>query len=610
VARRAVESAFLAAGTGAASLGALALHLNPEVPFARELAPVGLSLVLPWTLLVAAALLALAGAGRAARWWPRPARPVVPDRPHLTVFAVLVLAAVAVTYWRNLLLFGSAIPVASVRALAASAVVVTGAALALAAVGLDALLSPRRRRPFAAPLVILACGTAVAAPLALRPPLAAAGEPPPVRLDASRLVRRVVVVGLDGLSPEDVAGDPQAARVPALARLARRGTLVPLLTVRPTEGAPVWTTLMTGRFPRDHGIRSLSTYRLVGSPTEWPLLPRGAAVGLLERAGLAERRPVFSAARRKRALWNVLDAFGLSSGLVRVWGTHPPEAIRGFVLSPYFHVLRGEPARAATTLYPGDLLEELRSRAVGPADVDPALLHELAEPEAPGEDPLRDPLLQRLAEESLAPDLTYQRAADALRLAYDPALLVVAFQGYDLAGHAFYRHAHPEAFGNVTPAEQRRFGRVLGSYAGLLARWVGDLERGLQPGDVLLVVSGHGLQPLPLWRRVLGALTGSDPGAATHAGAPPGVLIAVGEGIRPDVVASPASVVDVAPTLLYLLGLPIARDMEGRALTEIVTPGFARENPLTFIPSYESLAVAPAAAAPVESLPPLPEERP
>jgi hypothetical protein len=57
------------------------------------------------------------------------------------------------------------------------------------------------------------------------------------------------------------------------------------------------------------------------------------------------------------------------------------------------------------------------------------------------------------------------------------------------------------------------------------------------------------------------------------------------------------------------MGLPVARDMEGRVLTEILEESFARRNPVTFIPSYESLAVAPAApGAPLDELPPLPED--
>jgi hypothetical protein len=50
--------------------------------------------------------------------------------------------------------------------------------------------------------------------------------------------------------------------------------------------------------------------------------------------------------------------------------------------------------------------------------------------------------------------------------------------------------------------------------------------------------------------------------------------------------------------------------MEGRVLTEMLEPAFAREHPLTFIPSYEGLAVAPAVpGAPVDELPLLPDER-
>jgi len=609
--RRTAASAALAASAGAVALCTLVLHLNPEVSFAREALPLLVCLFIPWAAGLAVLLVVVAAAGRALRWWPRPVPPVVHRRPFFVVLSCLTLTAVAAVYWLNALAYGSAVPAASLRALAESAVVLTAAAAVLLAVGVDAMLFPRHGRSLAAPIAILACGLAVAGPLALRPPSAAPVEPARVKLDADRPARRVVVVGIDGLSPADLEGDPASARVPSLARLARRGATATLATVRPTEGAPVWTTLMTGRLPRDHGIRSASTYRLRLSATEWPLMPRGVAMGLLERASLATRLPVTSGARRRRALWNVLDAFGAPSGLVRVWGTHPPETVKGFVLSPFFHATRRDPVQSAGTLHPSDLVDEVRARAVGAADIDPALLRELASPAGPADAPLADPLVRRLAEESLAPDLTYQRAADVLRQAYDPSLLVVTFQGYDLAGHAFFRYAHPEAFGNVSADDQRRYGRVLSGYAGLLGRWVADIDRGHRPGDVLLVVSAHGFEPTPLWRRLVSALTGAETDAASHAGAPPGVLVAVGDGIQPGATVRGASVVDVAPTILYLLGLPVARDMEGRVLAEIVTPEFADENPLTFIPSYESLAVAKAApAVPAENLPPLPEERP
>jgi predicted AlkP superfamily phosphohydrolase/phosphomutase len=185
---------------------------------------------------------------------------------------------------------------------------------------------------------------------------------------------------------------------------------------------------------------------------------------------------------------------------------------------------------------------------------------------------------------------------------------VLGFQGFDVVGHGFLREARPDAFGDVTAEDVRRYGQVLQRYAALLGSFVGEIEKQLEPGDVLLVVSAHGLEPTPLWRRLLGVLSGTRVTAASHAGAPPGLLLAYGEGVRPGAVLRGASVLDVAPTLLYLLGLPVARDMEGRVLTEMLDPEYAREHPVTFIPSYEGLAVAPAVPGGVDELPPLPDE--
>ncbi|HSD26150.1 MAG TPA: alkaline phosphatase family protein [Vicinamibacteria bacterium] len=608
MARKTITSAAIAASIGASCLCTLTLYLNPAQVLRHEVPALLLCLFLPWALAGTVALALVAAAATALRWWPRPFRPVIAGRPFFASLAFVALAAVTALYWHNLLAYRNALPLEALRALAVSSVVVTGSTTVFLAIGLDMALFPRRDRPAAAALAVLAPAAALAVPLALRPEPAAPAPPVSVRLDAGRPARRVVVIGVDGLSPSDVTVAREGG-MPAFARLARQGALSPLATVSPTEGPPVWTTLMTGRLPRDHGISSANTYRLRASGSDWALLPKAALVGMLERARLAERRPVASTSRQRRALWNVLDAFGIPAGLVRVWGTHPPETIRGFVVSPYFHLLLGDPVRAAGTVFPRDLLPEIGARAVSARDLDPALLADLADAAAPRA--LDDPLMRTLAEESLAPDLTYARAAQVLRQAYGPSLLVVCFHGYAAAGHDFYRYAHPEAFGNVSEDEARRYGRVPGRYASLVERWVAEIEKDLGPGDVLVVLSGYGLRPTPLWRRLLGVLTGTAVGAATHAGAPDGVLLVAGEGIRPGAVPTRASVLDVAPTLLYLLGLPVARDMSGRVLTEILEPAFARENPVTFIPSYESLAVAPSApGAPVDELPPLPDEGP
>ena len=48
-----------------------------------------------------------------------------------------------------------------------------------------------------------------------------------------------------------------------------------------------------------------------------------------------------------------------------------------------------------------------------------------------------------------------------------------------------------------------------------------------------------------------------------------------------------ASVVDLVPTVLYFLGLPIGRDMDGYARTDLFKSSFTDERPITFIPTYD-----------------------
>jgi hypothetical protein len=47
------------------------------------------------------------------------------------------------------------------------------------------------------------------------------------------------------------------------------------------------------------------------------------------------------------------------------------------------------------------------------------------------------------------------------------------------------------------------------------------------------------------------------------------------------------SVTDVAPTVLYLLGQPVGRDMDGYARTDILRPEYSAGRPITFIASYD-----------------------
>ena len=94
------------------------------------------------------------------------------------------------------------------------------------------------------------------------------------------------------------------------------------------------------------------------------------------------------------------------------------------------------------------------------------------------------------------------------------------------------------------------------------------------------------MEPVSLPKRLLARLLGEPDQTGTHERAPDGFLLAFGGPVRHGRVAL-GSVIDVAPTVLYFLGLPIARDMDGVARTDIFTPAFTTARPITFIPTYE-----------------------
>ncbi len=99
----------------------------------------------------------------------------------------------------------------------------------------------------------------------------------------------------------------------------------------------------------------------------------------------------------------------------------------------------------------------------------------------------------------------------------------------------------------------------------------------LDPDDAVVVEGG---------RLRAGSFIGLDPLSGMHR--LEGVLLACGPGIRRGYRIKDASVLDITPTLLYFLGLPQARDMEGRLLTDLIEPSLSAAQPVRWRATYES----------------------
>jgi predicted AlkP superfamily phosphohydrolase/phosphomutase len=67
-----------------------------------------------------------------------------------------------------------------------------------------------------------------------------------------------------------------------------------------------------------------------------------------------------------------------------------------------------------------------------------------------------------------------------------------------------------------------------------------------------------------------------------------GILIAAGRHFKRNGEIGGARIIDLAPTILHMMGLPIPSDMDGRVLAELFLPGYFDSNPLIRTSSAQS----------------------
>jgi hypothetical protein len=82
-----------------------------------------------------------------------------------------------------------------------------------------------------------------------------------------------------------------------------------------------------------------------------------------------------------------------------------------------------------------------------------------------------------------------------------------------------------------------------------------------------------------------------------------GILIACGGPISPGTILEGARLIDVAPTILHVFGLPIPSDMDGRVLEELLDPAFRERHPVRTVEARPGevgagLCASPPGAAP------------
>jgi hypothetical protein len=502
----------------------------------------------------------------------------------LSWLSVMAATGGAALMWLNLDGFGPVLDEETTRRMMAGAIVVSASAalfllVALAHIG-------RRGGGVSAAVLVAGMALSVAIPVVLRGP----GRPAP--LPARPTVAapeaadqgtgaRVTLLMFDGASVDIIAPAVAEGRLPNLGRIFDAGAVLPLATLRPTQAETVWSAVATGRSPMQNGVRSSAAYRLFGRGPEITLLPDFCFAQALVRFGFLQESRHSSADLAARPVWSILSDLGVPVGIVGWPLTHPAPPVLGVLVSEVLHRMSDAQMdlEGAHAVSPPTLLADVRAALALPASPDPVdLLSDGGGPPAGDYDVASDP-------QPVTADRVHLQLLSGLGALSSSRLTAVRFPGVDAVGHYFLRYADPSAFGDVTEPERRRFGRVLDRYYGFIDTVVGASIAKVGPDDLLLVVSAFGMEPLTPGKRLLERLVGNPEISGTHERAPDGFVLAFGPSVQPGRPPR-ASVMDLTPTILYYLGHPVARDMEGSARTDLFRSSFTAERPVTYIPTY------------------------
>ncbi|HEX5632809.1 MAG TPA: alkaline phosphatase family protein, partial [Gemmatimonadales bacterium] len=289
---------------------------------------------------------------------------------------------------------------------------------------------------------------------------------------------RVVLVGVDGASLDRISLAVAEGRLPNFGRVLDSGVATHLATLRPTQAEPIWTTVATGRLPQTSGVRSAARYRVRPGGAALDVLPDYMFAQALVRYGFLREEPLTPEAIATKPIWTILSERGYRVGLVGWPLTHPAPAVRGYVVSDVLHRvdesrLALEGGAAVTPVSAWAPIAAARSIALIP-DPHDVLAKADALPHAGEVDVRADP-------KPVQADSLHLRILETMEGNRASRFVAVRLPGLDAVAHYYLRYATPEAFGDVSDDERRRFGGVLDEYYGVLDAVVGRLYDGLQP---------------------------------------------------------------------------------------------------------------------------------
>ncbi|MGH7980164.1 MAG: alkaline phosphatase family protein [Limisphaerales bacterium] len=354
--------------------------------------------------------------------------------------------------------------------------------------------------------------------------------------------KKILLIGWDAADWEMIDPLLQNGQMPALAQLVKGGLRGNLATLQPVLSPMLWTSIATGKRADKHGICGFT------EP-----VPDGSGIG-----------PVRSTSRKCKAIWNILTQNGLKSNIIAWFASDPAEPINGVMVTDQFlrapvkegsseavkieNVYPPEYAKAAAAL-------RVTTESLTAGDLVP-FIPRLAEIDLKQDDrPLK--LARRLARVA-----SVQAVATALIQSEPWNLMGVYYDAIDQFGHEFMPYHSPRMNG-VNERDFELYQEVMRGCYKFHDMMLHALLQYVDAETTVILISDHGYEcghrrpPLDQGKQ--------DPEGCHR---PFGVVCLKGPDLKKNERLYGASVLDVTPTILTLLGLPIGSDMDGRPWLE------------------------------------------
>ncbi|HEV3148352.1 MAG TPA: alkaline phosphatase family protein [Chthoniobacterales bacterium] len=376
---------------------------------------------------------------------------------------------------------------------------------------------------------------------------------------SERLAKKVLLLGWDAADWKIIQPLLEAGLMPNLERLVSAGVMGKLLSLQPMLSPMLWNSIATGKRADKHGVH-----------------------GFIEADPLGGVRPVTSTSRRCKAIWNILTQSGLRTHVLGWFASHPAEPINGVCVTNQFGLARdiapGQPwPLPPETIYPARLSEALAQLRVHPSTLSVQDMHPFV-PQAETIDQNKDRRLWIAA--VLLAECVNMHAAATWVMENEPwDFMAICDTSIDHFCHQFM-HYHPPRMEHIPEQDFSLYKEVVNGCYGFHDMLLGRLLELAGEDTTVLLCSDHGYYSDNL-RPLLTPQEAAGP-AVWHR--PFGIFALKGPHVREDEwIFGPPTLLDIAPTVLTLFGLPIGADMDGKPLLE----AFTGPVEIATIPSWE-----------------------